>query len=761
MNTGNGKTVVGLMILQSCLNEGKSPAVYVVPHSCLVRQVCREAESLGVKVVTDENDYNYNNGKAILIINIHKLVNGRSVFGMRDSCNLDIGSVLLDDVHACLDRITEQFSIRISKNHQLYKELLAIFQGAWKAHCPEAYIDIIEQSDARKNAILPFWIWQNNFESIYKLLKQYENNDEENKFVYFCLPLIQDVLKTSNCIITASCIEITPKGLSINKISSFDRAERRIFMSATLVDDSVFVSTLGLMPDNIPLIITPEKSNDIGDRVMLFPKHINYNITDKEIRQKVIAVSQKHNVIVIVPSYEQAKLWDANGLQTATKDNIDKFLTVLKIENKHTGLVVFVNMYNGIDLPENACRLLVVDGLPPLNNDYNKYAQSISSSNKLVLREQIQKIEQGMGRGIRSTNDSCCIVLMGNRLADVLVRGKGIDFFSNATKEQYNLSKELWELLRSERPQPTIDEIFELAEYSFNKTPEWISRSKERISSISYKNTLVFDNTIVALRKAFDFQRIGETQKAVDILDYAINEEVDEKLKGYLLFIKADYMNLIDQSKAQEILKTARKFNSGVIVPIDGIQYEKMYNKKKQVLAMLEHLSKNLKIPNEFLVYIDVILDELAYSKSLSAYGSFENSLECVGKMLGFVSSRPDHEGTGGPDNLWGVGDGKYFVIECKSCATATTISKDYCDKLCGAVQWFKREYAEYECVPIMIHTTKNINSLASPPDNMRIITPELLEKFKKNIRGFLSRLLIVIITTTTILYTNYWMSIN
>lgn len=30
MNTGSGKTVVGLMILQSCLSEGKSAAVYVV-----------------------------------------------------------------------------------------------------------------------------------------------------------------------------------------------------------------------------------------------------------------------------------------------------------------------------------------------------------------------------------------------------------------------------------------------------------------------------------------------------------------------------------------------------------------------------------------------------------------------------------------------------------------------------------------------------------------------------------------------------------
>ena len=42
MNTGSGKTVVGLLILKSCLNEEKGPAVYVVPDSYLVKQVIRK-----------------------------------------------------------------------------------------------------------------------------------------------------------------------------------------------------------------------------------------------------------------------------------------------------------------------------------------------------------------------------------------------------------------------------------------------------------------------------------------------------------------------------------------------------------------------------------------------------------------------------------------------------------------------------------------------------------------------------------------------
>ena len=53
MNTGSGKTVVGLTVLQSCLNEGKGPAIYVVPDNFLIKQVCDEATKLGIKVAYD------------------------------------------------------------------------------------------------------------------------------------------------------------------------------------------------------------------------------------------------------------------------------------------------------------------------------------------------------------------------------------------------------------------------------------------------------------------------------------------------------------------------------------------------------------------------------------------------------------------------------------------------------------------------------------------------------------------------------------
>ena len=202
----------------------------------------------------------------------------------------------------------------------------------------------------------------------------------------------------------ASAIEISPKGIDLEKISSLEEASRRIYMSATLADDSVFVSALGLAIEDMKNIITPENANDIGDRLVIFPKYVNSDISETEIKEKVEEVAEKYNVVVLVPSFSRAKFWDKEGTRTAKKDNINRIVDELK-SGKHVGKVIFVNRYDGIDLPGDACRMLVIDGLPPLNSIKDRYIQSVAPQSTILLREQVQRIEQGMGRGVRSNDD--------------------------------------------------------------------------------------------------------------------------------------------------------------------------------------------------------------------------------------------------------------------------------------------------------------------------------------------------------------------
>lgn len=67
MNTGGGKTVVGLLCLQSSLNENVKPAVYITPDPFLVAQVTAEASALGISVTVDEKDPDFIAGRSILV----------------------------------------------------------------------------------------------------------------------------------------------------------------------------------------------------------------------------------------------------------------------------------------------------------------------------------------------------------------------------------------------------------------------------------------------------------------------------------------------------------------------------------------------------------------------------------------------------------------------------------------------------------------------------------------------------------------------
>ena len=732
MNTGSGKTVVGLMILQSCLNEGKGPAVYVVPDHYLEEQVMHEAKELGIKVTTDRDDYFYTECQAILIMPIHKLINGRSAFGVQKK--YPIGSIVIDDVHACLDTISSQFMIRIPRNHNLYKDITNIFSSALLEYDSNRFQEIVERHYPREQMLVPFWIWQSKNPEVYNTLQKYENDAEDNKFLFFSFPLIKSCFSTCNCIITSQYIEITPKGIPIELISSFEKADRRIFMSATLADDSVFVSTIGLNPQDIGTIITPEKANDVGDRLLLFPKHLNSAIADEDIKNKVADISKQHNVVVIVPSVERSEFWRDKADIIVMKDNISE--TVKKLKTDHVGLVVLINRYDGVDLPDDACRMLVIDSLPPLRSEYDKYLHSINANRDLYVREQIQRIEQGMGRGVRSTGDSCCIVYMGDNLADVLLRQKGYSFFSQATIAQFELSKIVWSMVKEENAAPSVDDVFEIAEYSLQRDPNWIIQSRECLSKVTYSSEAKISAITVALRKAFEAYRKGAYPESIKELDIIINSETDDDSKGYLMQVKAEYTGLYDASKAQQILLSAKKVNARLLMPIAGIQYDKVINISGQAKAINDYCRKCFADPNEFLLFLNGLLERLDFSVDST---SFEQAICEVGSILGFRSSRPDQETSGaGPDNLWAIGNGQYWVIECKNEAVSSTVSKENCSQLGNSVSWFRSKYDdEFTAIPVMIHPSYLIDKLATPPTGMHIITKAELADFKKMIRAF------------------------
>lgn len=84
LNTGAGKTIVGLLIAESLRREHQGNVVYLCANNDLVSQVAKEADRLGLEYTVRvggrfSNDL-FERGKAICITNYQALLNAQTTF---------------------------------------------------------------------------------------------------------------------------------------------------------------------------------------------------------------------------------------------------------------------------------------------------------------------------------------------------------------------------------------------------------------------------------------------------------------------------------------------------------------------------------------------------------------------------------------------------------------------------------------------------------------------------------------------------------
>lgn len=726
MNTGGGKTIVGLMILKSCLNEGKGPAVYIVPDKYLVEQVIGEAASIGIDTTTDPKDFRYISGKSILVTNIYKLVNGKSVFGVGDDgVKLAIGSIVIDDAHACLDTVDQQFTMKISSDTTLYQEMTQIFSSALENHNPVKFAEI-KSGDPSAFMQLPFWSWQKHQSQVTELMVAHKDNET----IMFSYPLLKNHLLLSHCVFSASKIEISPHFIPISVIPALESAHRKIFMTATLADDSILSTHFGVAPDLLNEPITPDSAGDVGDRMILMPQVITPTTTDDDIKRLCVQVSKSHNVVVIVPSGYRAQYWDDVKQLSLSSENMKEGINMLK--NQHVGLVVMVNRYDGVDLPQTACRLLVVDGLPDARNLIDKVKQSILMSTEYDIVEKIQRIEQGMGRGVRSSDDYCVVMLTGKQLTSAIYTGNALEHFSPATKAQIKLAEEITEQISG---QP-IDNLISVMDYCLTQNQGWVIASKDRLASLRYEERRDVAQIKLSLYDAYLHAIRTDYQKACSIINEAANKVSGAALQGYMKQQLAEYVNLHDESEAQRILLSANALNSRLMKPIKGISYKKFDSvTRSQAEQCSDYMNKFL-IQNKMLISANGVLDDLQFVPDSS--NRFEAAIHALAKLLGFQSQRPEADYNKGPDNLWSIGNQQYLVIECKNETITDTICKRDCNQLNGSALWFGQSYDfSSVCIPIMIHCSDTFEYASTPDPRVRVMTEVQLKELKNNARKF------------------------
>lgn len=729
MNTGGGKTMVGLLIARSWLNEGIWPVAYLVPDDFLTAQVTAEARRAGIATTSNPKSPEYQQGRAVLVGTFAKLFNGLSVFGVGGSASKPpshaLAGVVFDDAHACIAQIDEVFRLRVEAGSSAYSELLGLFADDIKGQSISGYMDL-ESGNKRAIHEIPFWAWQAKQDQVLSILHPLSN--DELKWGW---PLLVDSLPLCTGVVTSESFEIIPPCHPTEELLGFSRAQRRVYLTATLADDSALVRHFDAAPESVSLPIFPSSAGDIGDRMMLVPQQLVPKATDDEVRELVLDLAEDQNVVVIVPSHARADWWREYAALVLDRSNIHHGVEHLH-QNPQLGLVVLINRYDGVDLPGDACHVLVIDGLPEALNGPERLAQARLTGSENLLGRQIQRLEQGMGRATRSNEDHAVVLLLGARLAERLNTPGAREFFAPATRVQLDIAVDI----ASEIEASTLSDLHDVMEQCLGREKDWIAYSKGALAEVRYDVPVVID-TASAERRAFanamrvDYMAAAKEQQAV-VNDMAADPATQAFHKQRL----AAYTNFFDPSQAQQTQKSANYANRRLLRPLGGVQYERLNaTSLPQGQQAASALQKRYRSGNDLLLGVNAMMQDLEWG---SRTEQFEQAMRDLADHIGHTGQRPEQLPKPGPDGLWALCDGNFYVIEAKSDAdSGHPVYKKWAAQLSQAMDWFREQYPSSQGTPLLIHPWERFDPNAAIPRGCRVITTERLKRLKKEMSAF------------------------
>lgn len=750
LHTGHGKTIVGLVILQSCLNEGKGPALYICPNNYLVSQTLDQAKEFGINAIEfpagDNFPPDFLNSKAILVINCKKMFNGKSLFGVVGSKReiVEVGALVMDDAHSCLEIMRESFSIRIQRKNEdgsenkLWTNLFSLFSESLKKQGLGTFSDLYQGIDVIQ--VVPFWSWSDKINEVIEILSK--EKDNQLKFEW---NLIKDVLKDCICVFSGDSLEISPRILPIQYIPSFANAKRRFFLSATLTEDAFLIKDLNLEPDSVRYPLTTDIEKYSGERLFIIPSLIHSDIKRQAVIEWLSTIVKKkinYGVVAIVPSFHHAEEWKKFGSKITDINNLYKEINELKnkIRGKDVDYVLtLVNKYDGVDLPDETCRILCIDSLPQYMSLSDRYFQKVRTESKIRQQLLAQRIEQGVGRGVRGRNDWCIIVIVGSDLANFLSSDSRLALLSNETKEQIKIGADLANRIKGEGA--LFNVIGDLTKQCLDRDVDWKEYYRQKMKDIEIKkpNENYIEQYVIE-KEAEDLFSRGLYTKAIEKVRFLIDKSADESDKGWYLQLLASYQYMVNKAESMSTQLKAHVENKWLSIPESGITYTKMSSGAEPRTSRITGWIKDHHNHNEIIVEVESILEKLCFGGSSDV---FEQGINELGIVLGFATQQPEKNFGEGPDNLWNDGE-SYFIIECKNEVKKERdkIYKEEVGQLNNSIGWFKNQYPASRGIPILIHPSNNLGKGAFiNSEEGRVLTPENLELLKTSILGFFKSL--------------------
>ena len=743
LHTGAGKTLLGLLIAQSYINSNEGPAIYICPNIYLMQQACEEAQKFGIpfEIVAPGNEIpdKFSQGKTVLITYVQKVFNGLSIFGVGND-STKVGCLILDDSHACIDSINNACTIKVEKTSPAFQTLVDIFEEELRQQGEGTYQDF---NNGVSGTIIPipFWSWSNHISRVTEVLAcSLEDNN-----IKFAWQILKDQLINCNAYVSPSKIEICPFCLPIEKFGIFSRAKHRVLMSATTQEDTLFIKGLGLSIQAVQNPLIDKEYLWSGEKMILIPDQICEECDTDEMITRLLEMPHDFGIVVLSPSFDKAKKYQLIGATLANEPGDSSKSVYTKVDSfkkqPNNKILVLANRYDGIDLPDNACRMLIVDSVPYYDSLTDRYEMMCRPESEIVRVKTVQKIEQGLGRSVRGEKDYSVILIVGSDLIKYLRSLNNRALFSQQTQKQIEIGFEIVDMCKEETSSDVNGYalLYSTINQCLGRDEGWKEYYASKMNDIDVpmpEQHQLYD-VLQKERAVYDAIRIKDYDRGCRLLQDIVNSCDDLAEKGWYMQILAKFKYFVSKSESNQIQIAAFKNNNELLKPTTGITYKKIeYPTDDTRIQRMINAVKKYKTYENLNLFVSEQLGNFTFGVEAE---KFEKVIHELGLLLGFVCQRPDKEIRMGPDNLWCLGQNQYIMFECKSQVAdgRTAISKHEAGQMEEHCAWFEKEYDGMSAMNVMIIPTSMLAEDAFFSHSVMIMRKKGLAELKRGISAF------------------------
>ncbi len=458
MPTGEGKTLVALLIADYALDHGRSVA-YLTGTRQLAERVDEEARKLGLEVVRfAAKDYggakldDYHQAQAVGVMNYWVYFNSRPVPQPADL-------VIFDDAHLAEQPLSSLQTLRIPDKPGAARDLYRTICDLVIAHT-EAYAGLRAMRDgtARPGAppeLLAFSDWAAIVSSVRDAIEVSPLlEDSEVKWVW---PKLRDNLTRCGVLIGASGVEMRPYHPPTSLNAGYSKAKQRIYLSATLGSMDDLQRRIG--GGQVVRLSTdqPLPPGATGERLFVLNPSAGQP-TETDVLAWAfdqVAAAGGRAAWLCASHAEADKLQDLLSsaghlvyrLRPGDDDMVDAW------SRAGTGQLVTAGRYDGLDLPGDICKLVIITTVPQASSEFERFVVAYLGDASFMRHRVGQRVTQALGRANRRADDRSMYLgldpTFAQILADPAVRASIPDGAQGTVRAALELYDGGWEATRA------------------------------------------------------------------------------------------------------------------------------------------------------------------------------------------------------------------------------------------------------------------------------------------------------------------------